>query len=145
MDPEEKIEVAKLLLEKAEEHLRTARLALKEGLFRDAISRAYYSAYSSALAVLILMGHEPKKHEGVISMVGLYLVRRGLLSTREGRILVRLHEMRETSDYEPVFLYEREDAEQAVSSAAEFLRRMTELVKELEADLRDRYSGGRNE
>ncbi len=78
-------------------------------------------------------------------MVGLHLVRRGLPSTREGRILVRLHEMRETSDYEPVFLYEREDAEQAVSSATKFLRRMTDLVKALEADLRNRYSVGRNE
>ncbi len=68
MDPEEKIEMAKLLLEKAEEHLRTVRLALREGLFRDAISMAYHSAYS-ALAVPILMGHEPK-HEGVISIGG---------------------------------------------------------------------------
>jgi len=91
------------------------------------------------------MGHEPKTQKGVISMVGLHLVRRGLLSAREGRMLVRLHEMRETSDHEPVFLHEREDAEQAVSSAAEFLRKMTELVKELETDLRKRYIGGQDQ
>ncbi len=72
-------------------------------------------------------------------------MRRGLLSAREGRILVRLHEMRGTSDFEPVFLYEREDDEQAVPSAAEFLRRMTDLVKELEASLRRRCSEGRGD
>ncbi len=140
MVPEDKIEVARALIRKAEEHLETARLALERGLYRDAISRAYYSAYSSASAVLVLMGHQPRTHKGLITMVGLHLVNTGLLSREDGKIIVRLYEMRESSDYEAIFLYGREDAEGAVSNALEFLNKMKELEQKMEKDLKRRYN-----
>ncbi len=144
MVPEDKIKVARALLRKAEEHLETAKLALENGLYRDAISRAYYSTYSSASAVLVLMGHQPRTHKGLITMVGLHLVNTGLLSKKDGKIIARLYEMRETSDYEAIFLYGKEDAEEAVYNALEFLNKMRELEQRIESDLKKKYGNSHN-
>jgi len=46
---------AKLLLERAESKLSAAKVLLKEGYYDDAVSRAYYSMYFAARALLCLV------------------------------------------------------------------------------------------
>ncbi len=49
---EERVEKARMFLEKARRHLRAAKLLRKESLYGDALSRAYYAVFSAASAML---------------------------------------------------------------------------------------------
>jgi len=130
MGEEEREEIARAYLGKAREHLRAAQVSLEHGLYRDAISRAYYSVYSAAHSVLYLIGKSPRTHAGLRSSFSL-LVREGIVEREYGRILSRLYEMRETSDYDPFLFYGEEEARQAVSDAEKFLIRVERLLEEI--------------
>ncbi len=133
-EKDEREKIAKAYLEKAREHLKAARISLEHGLFRDAISRAYYSVYSAAYSVLYLLGKTPKTHAGLRTSFGL-LVREGIVEVNYGKIVSKLYEMRETSDYDPISFYGEEEARQAVLDAERFLLRMEKLYEEMRGKL----------
>ncbi|WP_250638327.1 HEPN domain-containing protein [Thermococcus siculi] len=51
-------------LEVAEEELSSAYILFEHGKYRDSISRAYYSMFHAARALILLKGMTPKKHSG---------------------------------------------------------------------------------
>jgi len=83
----EKIELVKLQLEKAEERLEAANYLLEGKYYEDAVSRAYYSMYYAAKAILTLKNVEPKTHEGVLSMFGLHAIRENEVEEYYGKAL----------------------------------------------------------
>ncbi len=76
---EEKKEISKYRLEKAERFLQDAELLLKEKRFESSISRSYYALLNAAKSALILFGIDPKTHEGVKTMVNKKLVMEGFI------------------------------------------------------------------
>jgi uncharacterized protein (UPF0332 family) len=84
---------------RGDESRRAAGVLLREGLRRDAMSRAYYAALHYARALLLLKDEEPKTHEGVLRRFSLHFVRTGVLTVAEGKWLSRLHKLREEADY----------------------------------------------
>lgn len=86
-------------LERGDEARHAAEVLGREGLLRDAISRAYYAVLHYARALLLIKDEEPKTHEGVLRRVSLHFVRTGLMTMEEGKILGRLHRLREEADY----------------------------------------------
>ncbi len=138
---EERVKVALAYLEKAREHLRAAEVSIRHRLYRDAISRAYYAVYSASYSLLYLMGKSPKTHSDLRSSFGL-LVKEGVVESEYGKILSRLYEMRETSDYDPFSFYGEEEASQAISDAKMFLDRMEELLESIKNSITDRKSRG---
>ena len=62
----------------AEECLKEAKLLLTNGFYRGAASRAYYSMFHAAKALLALKNIAPKKHSGVLRMLGLEFVNKGI-------------------------------------------------------------------
>jgi hypothetical protein len=84
---------------RGDEARRAAAVLLREGLHRDAMSRAYYAALHYARALLLVKGEEPRTHEGVLRRFSLHFVRTAVLTLEEGKILGRLHKLREEADY----------------------------------------------
>ena len=62
----EKLALVKLQLNKAAERLEAAKYLLAGGHYEDAVSRAYYSMYYAARALLSLKDIYPKAHKRVI-------------------------------------------------------------------------------
>jgi len=58
-------------IKNAEEKLGAAEYLLKGGFYNDAVSRAYYSMFYSARALLSIKEIYPKAHKGVILKFGL--------------------------------------------------------------------------
>ncbi len=54
-----------LLIEKAEHKLNSATILFERGIYDDAISRAYYSMFYAAKALLSLKEEYPRTHRGV--------------------------------------------------------------------------------
>ncbi|WP_343409891.1 HEPN domain-containing protein [Candidatus Amarolinea dominans] len=74
MDEDTKLLVG-IRLERCREDIATARLLIREGKYRVAVSRAYYAIFMIATAVLITLGISRSKHSAVESAFGHYLVK----------------------------------------------------------------------
>lgn len=109
-------------LEKSKDKLQVAEELLRSGHFEDAVSRAYYSVFHAAQAVLLTEGLSADTHQGLVNLFGLHLVKTGKFEKRFGKYLANLKDDRETSDYEVYSTIDQETAEHAVREAREFLK-----------------------
>lgn len=118
-------------LKNAEDRLEAAEILLKSNKIVDSISRAYYSMFHAARALLFLYGEEPKTHEGVIREFSRIIVEKKLMEKKFGRKLRQAFEARESGDYRIGVIFEKEDAENTLSNAKEFVRKVKEVIKKI--------------
>jgi len=97
--PEDRRAAIRAELARGDEARHAAEVLTREGLLRDAVSRAYYATLHYARALLLVKDEEPTTHEGVLRRFSLHFVKTGLLTVDEGKILGRLHKLREDADY----------------------------------------------
>ena len=71
-------------LDKSREKLRVAEHLLASSAYDDAVSRAYYSAFHAAQAVLLTEGLTATTHQGLVNLFGLHLVKTGKLPKELG-------------------------------------------------------------
>lgn len=113
-------------LELAEQKLSTARLLVENDRFEDAVSRAYYSMFHSAKALLLEKGSDPRTHAGISTELGkLYRDQLGKELTRD---FSRIQEKREKADYGEITDIAREEADEAIEVAEEFLSRARDII-----------------
>jgi len=62
---------------RAEEALDSAKILFENKKFNSAISEAYYCMYYSARALLSFKDFHPKRHRGVLIILGLEFVNKG--------------------------------------------------------------------
>ncbi|MBI1952539.1 MAG: HEPN domain-containing protein [Candidatus Omnitrophica bacterium] len=120
-------------LKKAEQALKAAQNLLADGLYDDAVSRAYYAVFHGARAALKIKGIETVSHKGLISQFALHLVKAGEVEEEYGDILRQIKEDRETGDYEPLVTFGSEEATKLVGSADRFLVKMRDWIGRQEA------------
>ncbi len=125
---ETNIATARKFLERAHQKLYAARILLKEGLYDEVASRAYYGAFLAARAILLLLGENPRTHGGLLAAFGARLVNEGLVDSDYGKILTRLFEARQTSDYHPFVWTDESDARQYLKDAERFVAKMKDLI-----------------
>jgi hypothetical protein len=112
----------------AKEALEEAKELLKDGYLRGSINRAYYASFHAAKSLLVLLGYEPKKHSGAISLFGKEIVKKGLIQSKYGRILSELFEWRKDADYGPLRIdLTRKRVEELVKNAGDFLDEIEKL------------------
>jgi len=118
-------------IKNAEEKLGAAEYLLKGGFYNDAVSRAYYSMFYSARALLSIKEIYPKAHKGVILKFGLEFVKKGFVEDAYGRALSHAKDRREVADYDIEKNIGKEEAESIVEDAERFLDRIKEAIKEI--------------
>src|SRR3989304_4059302 len=128
LSADEKKALSKYRLDKALRLLGDAELLLKEQRWESSVKRSYYAALSAAKAALILLGIDPKTHEGVKTMVSKELVLRDLLSKEHGKWFRELLFEREDVDYADYVNIDAADAEQAHLHAGKFIEKIQEVV-----------------
>ena len=97
------------MLDKAEEHLRSAEFLWRQGQYRDAVSRAYYASFSAMYA---LVGEPPRgrwEHPGLRGVLVQQLSVRGVPAAECRRLrqsLRSLHDASIDADYTLVVIDE---------------------------------------
>ena len=117
-------------LEGAEKTLSEADLLFKNGFFKGAVSRLYYSLLYSMRALLLTKGLEPKSHEGALKLFGLHFIKEGLFETKASHIFSKTMKYREEADYNPAFLFTREDFIALRKEVGELSKRIKSYLKE---------------
>jgi uncharacterized protein (UPF0332 family) len=116
-------------LERAEQSIQAARQLASEGYYDFAASRAYYAAFYAATAVLLNEGLELSKHSAVIASIHQKFVKTGRLSKEQGKTLNWLFELRSIGDYGGTAHVSRQQVEQAIQAAEEFLSAIKSLLQ----------------
>ena len=115
-------------MRKSEEKLNAAKTLFREGFVDDTISRAYYSMFHAASAVLFAEGITVESHSALKTMFGLLFVKTGKIDKKYGRWLNKLKDERENGDYDIFTSFEREDAKEDINEAEEFLSEMKRFL-----------------
>ncbi|MBF0560204.1 MAG: HEPN domain-containing protein, partial [Nitrospirae bacterium] len=96
-------------LQRASQSLSAADILFEKGLLNDAVSRLYYALLHVVRALLLTKGLEPKSHEGVLRVFGLHFVKEGTFAVKDSHLFSRLMKYREEADYNPAYVFTRED------------------------------------
>ena len=128
MPEEEEIEI---LIGRAKRRLDAAYHLIEDGFYEDAVSRAYYSMYFAAKALLLKKDITVKTHKGLLSKFGLEFVNEGVVEEYYGRALRIAEELREEADYSISREITKEEVESIMDDAEKFLERIKRAVREL--------------
>ena len=96
-------------MDRASESISAANLLFDNGYLNDAVSRLYYFILHNMRALLLTEGLEPKSHEGVVRLFGLHFVKPGVFDPKASHMFVKLMKYREEADYNPSYVFTRED------------------------------------
>ena len=116
------------LLNKAQHSLDTAQALIEQGFYDFAVSRAYYTMFYIAEALLDQAGFSFSSHAGVISAFGQHIARPGNVPIEFHRQLIDAQAQRTRADYDlhPNLL--QSDAETLVSQAQAFLTMALQIL-----------------
>jgi len=92
------------------------------------VSRAYYSAFHWARALLLTKGIETRTHRGVVQMFSLHFVKDGPLTEDTAGLLAQLGTYRELSDYASTVSFSEKEAHDAIDRARQFIDACRPLV-----------------
>ncbi len=115
-------------IERAEQAVDAARKLASDGYYDFAASRAYYSVFYAASALLLKEGLEFRKHSGVIAAIHQRFIKTGRLEKEFGKNLNWLFELRSIGDYGVTAHVPKADVELAISAAASFLERVRSII-----------------
>lgn len=128
IDKEEGALRARDEMKRAEEEMAAASVLRQSRLYFKSVASSYYAIYHAARALLLLKGVDPKTHEGVERMFGLYYIKTGEFDLHSGKAIGRLMKMRQEADYFPELPFSEEEAVEACDMAASFLEKTKSIV-----------------
>ena len=101
---------------------------LDKDYYDIAASRAYYTAFYVASALLLNENIDTSKHSRVIALIHQHFVKTGKLTTEQGKNLNWLFELRNVGDYGVSVHVTSEDAYRAVQAAEDFLESAKQIL-----------------
>lgn len=122
-------EYASYRLERAKEEYETAIILYDTGRYRAANNRAYYSIFHAMRAVLAFDGYDSKKHSGIIAVFRKDYIKTGIFDIGLSNIIGTASEIRNASDYEDMFIADKQDTLLQIQNAKIFLDEISCYVK----------------
>ncbi|MCS7151007.1 MAG: HEPN domain-containing protein [Endomicrobia bacterium] len=116
-------------LKKAEDSIRSAELNLLNELYDFSVSRSYYAMFYIAEALLLSKKLSYSSHSAVISFFNKEFVKTKIFDKKYFDYLTKAFELRQNSDYEPQPVATREQAQDILQKAKEFLKAAKKYLK----------------
>jgi len=130
MTEENKRENIRTELDRASKTLLEADLLFSNGFITGAISRLYYFLLYNIRALLLTKGLEAKSHEGALRLLGLHFIKDGIFEPKSSHIFAKLMKYREEADYNPSYIFTREDFVEFKKEAEELSNKIRAYLKE---------------
>lgn len=130
MKGSERADLIAYRLNRATETLSEIEIHVNNGLWNTAINRLYYACYYAASALLLANDINASTHSGVRQMLGLHFVKTGKISSELGKVFTDLFDKRHASDYDDFISVSREDVEDLLPPAKEFIEKIITLLEE---------------
>ena len=116
-------------MKRAHATLRDAQLLYKQdGDPASIVNRAYYAMFYAALALLVTIGQESSKHQGVLALFDQHFIKPKILPKEMGKFLHHAFDTRQVGDYEEEAELTKEQANQVLKSAIQFIDSIEERL-----------------
>ena len=129
-------DLVKYRLDSAVERLKSAKILLDNGQFKDSVGRSYYALFTAVRAVLALEMVDYTKHAGVISHFQKEYIKTGRFDTKYSKYLQRAFQIRNSCDYDDFYLISRQDAQEQYDRAKELLEAVCIFIDTTEKNQR---------
>lgn len=116
-------------LNRAEEDIEVAVSNHQSGFYKAAINRSYYAIFYAIRAVNILDGFDASKHSSVIAHFNQFYVHEGKFDRATYKLIDSAYRIREKCDYSDFFIASKEDSENQIYNAKEFLNRVRTFLQ----------------
>lgn len=102
----------------------------REGKYKGASNRAYYCIFHIMKSICALDEVDFKKHSGVIAYFNKEYISTNIFSRELGKRIGEARFYREQSDYVDFYIITKEECEEQISTASEFLKCVEIYLKE---------------
>jgi len=117
------------IIKKAKRSLKAAQKLYEDGEYDFSTSRAYYTMFYMAEAVLLTKDLSFSKHSGVISAFGQHFVKSEIFDKKYQKMLSEAFEIRNIGDYSFSRKISKEEFERIFKNAEEFLMETEKFLK----------------
>lgn len=116
-------------IEQARESLKASKIMLDNKMVKDSINRSYYSAFYAMKAVLAIEEKDFKRHKDVVAYFNKMYVATGKFLKDLGRMIAKLQQLREKSDYDDFFVASIAKAEQQIMTAEKVITEVDYFIR----------------
>ena len=116
-------------IEQARESLKASKIMLDNKMVKDSINRSYYSAFYAMKAVLAIEEKDFKRHKDVVAYFNKMYVATGNFPKDLGRMIAKLLQLREKSDYDDFFVASIAKAEQQIMTAEKVITEVDYFIR----------------
>lgn len=126
---EDLINLSKVRIAHAEDCLREAQLLLDGNEYKGAANRAYYAAFHSLRAVLILDEFDSKKHSGIIAKFRENYLKTKFFNKEISDYISSLFRVRTASDYDDFYIVSKDESIEQLKKAEKIVKQIKEYLK----------------
>ena len=126
---QERITIIKYRLDKADEAIKDAESLFNQGSLFSTVNRIYYAMFYSVNSLLLLKGLSSSKHKGVLSLFNKEFVKTHIISDEYGKFYNNIFELRQEGDYDDLVEFKREDVEEWLRKAKNFIREIKLIIE----------------
>lgn len=117
--------------ERARESLTDAKQLFERGSLHATVNRIYYAMFYSVNALLLTKNLSSAKHSGVRSLFSKEFINKGTVDKELGRFYSEIFEKRQKGDYKDFVEFKKEDAEEWLKKAEEFINKIEKLTLQI--------------
>lgn len=129
LNDEERTVLVEFEIEKAHKLINQFPILKDAKLWDTLANRIYYSVFHAVTALLIKNGLHAGSHQGVSVLFNKHFVKENLIDEKYGRLLARLENMREKSDYTCLFETTEDEVLPMIPQAKEMVSIIENLIK----------------
>lgn len=127
---DEREAIIALRIQKTGETLKEAEGIASLHYWNAVANRLYYACYYITSALLIKYGFSARKHGGVIHLLGLHFVTKGIVKKESGQFYSKLFDLRQTGDYDDLYNLNEEDVKPLIEEAKLYINEIQKIISE---------------
>ena len=129
LSDEERQAIVDYRVERAQRSFEEAKNVMDMKMWSLLANRLYYTLYYISMAILIKDGYGSKTHSGMIALIHQHYVKTGILTTEEGRLIKKLFDLRQESDYDDFVYVDETEIKPFVPKVEALMYKLIEIIK----------------
>ncbi len=126
----ERLILAEYRIKEADQKLNGAKILLENGCLKDSINRSYYAIFNALRSVLALEGVDFKRHSQVIGYFNKNYIHKKIIDEKYIDTISMAFQIRNSCDYDDFYIVSKQDAENQLENAENFLEAIKVYLQE---------------
>lgn len=118
----------------AKEKLKSAKILLEAGQYKDSIGRSYYALFSAVRAVLAKDQVDFSKHTGVIAYFQKNYIKTEIFERKYSKYLTSAFQIRNSCDYDDFYIVSKANAEEQYRKVDEMIHAIVDYLSKSEEE-----------